>query len=142
MQSFVTVCGERNLIWVKLTPTTTIAQTDSIVIEIPTKSTIGTNLYANDLGTGIADGGDLTTDILGSDFPTNFMNCRLFHGDQTNSKLAKIVCGNFLTSIINTKLLFFAFKIFNPTVSPQASIPFFIYSLNTNTMFKTNFNTV
>lgn len=70
------------------------------------------------------------------------MNCRLFQGDQTNGKSARIVCGKFLSTITSAQTLHFAFKVVNPTVSPQISIPFFIYSQNTNTMFKSNFNTV
>lgn len=70
------------------------------------------------------------------------MNCRLFLGDQTNYKPAKIICGGFTSTITSAQLLYFGFRVVNPTVSPQASIPFFIYSLNTNTMFKSNFNTV
>lgn len=131
-----------NILWVKLTPTTPITQTDQIVIEIPTRGSSGTTLFGNDLGTGVADGGALTTDIVGGTFTTSFMNCRLFLGDQTNYKSARVICSNFTESIENTELLWFAFKVVNPTVNPQASIPFFIYSLNTNTMYKSNFNTV
>ncbi len=100
------------------------------------------NLFANDLGTVTADGGDIITDIIGGSFTTSFMKCRLFYGDQTYHKPAKIVCGGFTSTITNAQLLYFAFKVINPTVSSQISIPFFIYSLNTNTMFKSNFNVV
>lgn len=142
VRSFVTLCGHRNLIWVKLTPTTTIGQNDQIVIEVPTKGSSGTTYYANDLGTGISDGGDMKTDVIGGTFSNSFMNCRLFLGDQTNGKPARIVCGGFTSQITSSDLLYFAFVITNPTVNPQASIPFFIYSVNTNTMAKSNFNTV
>lgn len=131
-----------NILWVKLAPTTTISATDQIVIEIPTRASSGTTLFSNDLGTGLADGAKLTTDIVGGTFSVNFMNCRLFWGDQTYYKSTKIICSNFTESIENTELLYFAFKVVNPTVNPQASIPFFVYSLNTNTMYKSNFNTV
>lgn len=142
VRSFVTVCGAPNLIWVKLTPTTTIGQYDQIVVEIPTRGSDGTTYYANDLGTGIADGGDIKTDVISGAFSNTFMNCRLFLGDQSNYKSAKIICGGFTSTITSSQLLHFAFKIVNPSVSPQASIPFFIYSINTNTMYKSNFNTV
>lgn len=138
--SFVTLCAEMNLIWVKLTPTTTIGQYDQIVIEIPTKSAAGVALFANDLGTGTPDGGNIITDVIGGTFTTSFMSCRLFWGDQANSKPAKIVCGGFTGTITSAQLLYFAFKVVNPTVNPQISIPFFIYSMNTNTMYKSNFN--
>jgi hypothetical protein len=93
--SFVTIVNNENLIWVKLTPTTTITTTDQIVIEVPTKSSAGTSLFADDLGLGINDGGDMTIDIIGGDFTNTFMKCRLFHGDQSNSKVARIICANF-----------------------------------------------
>ena len=54
--SFVTMVSNPNLIWVKLTPTTTIQTHHQIVIEIPTKSSAGMNLFADDLGTGLNDG--------------------------------------------------------------------------------------
>jgi len=56
------------------------------------------------------------------------MKCRLFYGDQTNSKNAKIVCGSFTQTITSSKLLFFAMKVKNPSISVQVSIPLFIYS--------------
>ena len=134
--------NEPNLTWIKLTPTTTIQTHHQIVIEVPTKGTDGRTLFANDLGTGVSDGGDLTTDVIDGDFTNTFMKCRLFHGDQGNSKAARIVCGDFSQSIENNELLWFAFKVTNPSVSPQISIPFFIYSMDLDTMFKSNFNTV
>ena len=82
-----------------MTPTTTITVNDQIVIEIPTKSSTGTAAFANDLGTGTADGDQITYDIIKGDFTTGFMICRLFHGDQTNGKNAKIICGGFGESI-------------------------------------------
>ena len=90
----------------------------------------------------MSDGGDLTTDVIDGDFTNSFMKCRLFHGDQTNSKAARIICGDFSQSIENNELLWFAFKVTNPSASPQVSIPFFIYSMDLDTMFKSNFNTV
>lgn len=115
---------------------------DQIVIEIPTKSSAGLNLFANDLGSGLSDGSNFVTDIVSGAFSTTFMNCRIFLGDQSNYKPVRIVCGAFASTITNSQLLHFAFKVTNPTVSPQVSIPFFIYSMNTNTMYKSNFNTV
>lgn len=133
------------MVWVKFAPTTTIAITDSLIIEIPTKSTAGMTLFADDLGLSIADGASLPIDVIsltGLTDATKFMTCKLFHGDQGNGKSVRIVCGGFTTTITSAKVLHFGFKVMNPTVTPQASIPFFIYSLDTNLMKKTNFNMV
>lgn len=129
VRSFVTLCNTMNLLWIKLTPTTTIGMNDQIVVEIPTKGSNGWTLFANDLGTGLADGADIPFDVITGDFSNSFMNCRLFKGDQTNGKSVRVVCGGFTSSITSSQLLHFAFKVVNPTVSPQMSIPFFIYSL-------------
>lgn len=83
------------MLWIKLTPTTEIAINDQLVIEIPTKSSSGTSVFTDDLGTGINDGDQILYDILEGDFITGFMICRLFHGDQTYGKPVKIVCGDF-----------------------------------------------
>ena len=93
--SFVTIINNPNLIWIKLSPTTVIDTNDQIVIEIPTRSSKGTNLFANDLGTGLDDGEDITTDIIDGAFTDTFMKCRLFHGSQTYYKPAKVICGDF-----------------------------------------------
>lgn len=67
--------------------------------------------------------------MIDGNFDNTFMKCRLFYGDQANYKNAKIVCGSFTQSISNSQLLFFAFKIVNPSgISTQISIPLFIYS--------------
>ena len=91
---------------------------------------------------GLADGEDITTDIIDGDFTDSFMKCRLFHGSQTYHKAAKIICGDFSESWESGELLHFAFKVTNPSVSPQISIPFFIYSMDLDNMYKSNFNTV
>ncbi len=57
------------------------------------------------------------------------MICRIFYGDQSNYKPAKIICGNFAQTISTIQQLHFAIKIINPSVTPQASIPLFIYSV-------------
>ena len=94
------------------------------------------------MGTGTADGQDIITDVIGGDFSTTDMKCRLFHGDQTNYKPARVICSSFTTAITSSHLLWFAFKVYNPSVSPQASIPFFVYTSDLDTMYKTNFATV
>ena len=140
--SFITISNNENLLWVKITPTTTITTTQQIVIEIPTRSSKGDGLFADDLGSGVDDGGDIITDIIDGDFSGEFMDCRLFHGDYNNYKPARVICGGFNEDIDNTELLFFAFKVVNPSISPQISIPFFVYSMNLDTMYKSNFGTV
>lgn len=84
--------------------------------------------YAN--GTSYADGDSIPFDMLNA-FSQSFMVCRLFHGDQTNGKPAKIVCGSFQTDITSSQTLFFAITVVNPGTAfygVQVSIPFFIYS--------------
>jgi hypothetical protein len=128
VQAWVTIPGDPNLVWIQLTPTTTIQTFQQIVIEFPTKSSAGATLFSNDLGTGLIDGSLIPVDVIDGDFDNTFMKCRLFYGDQTNSKNAKVVCGSFTQAITSSKLLFFAFKIVNPSISVQVSIPLFIYS--------------
>ena len=90
---FCSIPGGRNLIWIKITPTTTITMTHQIIIEVPTKSSKGATLFANDLGLGLADGAIMPIDIMEAPFANGFLKCRLFHGDRTHYKPAKIVCG-------------------------------------------------
>lgn len=72
------------------------------------------------------------------------MKCRLFYGDQANSKPGKIVCGQFSTTITSGQVLFFAFTIGNPSsfTGNQVSIPFFVYSMEQGTTYRTNFDVI
>lgn len=144
-QQFNSIPGKKNLIWFKITPTTTIQTTQQIVIEVPTKSTAGSNLFADDLGTGIADGATLPVDILASPFSSGFMSCRLFKGDQANYKPARIVCGKLQGTISSSQVLWFAIVVYNPSIPngwTKVSIPFFIYSVEQGTTYKTNFDVI
>jgi hypothetical protein len=125
----VTCPSNRNLIWFQVSPTTTILTTQQLIIEVPTASSSGMNLFANDLGTGLADGANIPIDILGGSFSQGFMTCRLFQGDQARSRPGKIVCGSFTGTISSAQTLFFALTLGNPALSgSQIAIPFFIYS--------------
>jgi hypothetical protein len=141
--SMVTIPSQRNLLWIKLTPTTTIETTEQLTFEFPTKSTAGLLLFDDDLGTGLADGAFINADVIGGDFSNSFMKCKIFHGDQTFAKSAKIVCGEFSESIESNELLFFAIKIINPALSGGrvlVSIPLFVHSMEQGKTYKKNFN--
>jgi hypothetical protein len=97
--SFSTIPSGENMIWVKLTPNTQILQTEQIILEFPTKSTAGLELFDKDLGTGLGDGADIKMDVIGGTFSNTFMKCRLFWGDPNFAKSTKIVCGRFAESI-------------------------------------------
>jgi hypothetical protein len=145
-QQFNSIPSHRNLLWFKVTPTTTIQTTQQIIIEIPTRSASGTLLFGNDLGTGIADGGIIPVDILSpTTFTTGFMQCNLFRGDQTNYKPARVVCGNLQTTITSSQTLWFAIIVFNPPTPSgwhKLSIPFFLYSVEQGTTYRTNFDVI
>ncbi len=133
------------MIWFKITPTTTIQTTQQLIIEVPTKSSAGAYLFSNDLGTGIADGNTIPIDILAAPFSTGFMSCRLFRGDQANYKPARIVCGNLQGTITSSQLLWFAISFTNPAIPSgmtKVSIPFFLYSVEQGTTYKTNFDVI
>lgn len=139
----VTCPSHRNLIWVKVSPTTTIQTTQQLVIEVPTRGADGRTLFANDLGTGLADGADVPHDILTTPFTNGFMICRLLYGDQSRDRPGRIVCGNFQSTISSGQTLFFAFTLGNPALSgSQVSIPFFIYSSEQGKTYKTNFDVI
>lgn len=95
----VNIPSNPNLIWFKMTPNTQILANEQIVIEFPTKSTAGLKLFTKDLSTGLADGSYIKVDVIGGTFTNSFMKCRLFHGDVTYAKSAKIVCGGLTESI-------------------------------------------
>ena len=78
-----------------MTPNTQILSTEQIIIEFPTKSTANLNLFTYDLGTGLIDGSYIKVDVIGGSFSNTFMKCRIFHGDVTYGKSAKIACGSF-----------------------------------------------
>jgi hypothetical protein len=137
--------SRKNLIWLKITPTTTIQTTQQLILEIPTKSSAGAVLFADDLGTGLADGAVFPIDILDTTFNTGFMACRLFHGDNTFYKPARVVCGNLQGTIASTQILWWAIKVVNPALPPgetKLSVPFFLYSVEQGTTYKTNFDVI
>lgn len=126
--SFVTLPGEWNLIWVELNPTTTIAMNHQLVLEIPTKSLEGTLLFANDLGTGIANYGWVPVDMLYG-LSNTFMQCKMFRGDQTNGKSARIICGAFTSAVATGTTVAFGFKVKNPSIAVnQRSIPIIVFT--------------
>ena len=112
----MTVPGGKNLIWIKITPTSTITATHQIVIEVPTVSSKGAHLFANDLGLGLTDGAIMPIDLMASPFASGFMKCRLFHGDRNNYKPAKIVCGSLSGTVTSAQQLWFSIVIMNPSI--------------------------
>lgn len=138
--SFVTLPNEWNLIWVQVEPTTTIALTHQLVVEIPTKAINGQLLFSNDLGTGLADNSWFRTDVIAG-FTNSFMVCRFFNGDQANGKNAKIVCGSFSNTVAAGTSFTFAFKVKNPSISStsQLAIPVIVYTQDTGLLQKTNY---
>jgi hypothetical protein len=142
---FCTVPLGKNLIWIELTPTTTITTTHQIVIEIPTKSSAGATLFANDLGLGLTDASDIPIDILAAPFASGFMRCRLFLGDRANYKPARIVCGSLAGTITSAQKIWFSIVVYNPSLPAgevKLSVPFFIYTVEQGTTYKTNFDVV
>lgn len=144
LTSFCTCPNRKNIIWIKLTPTTAIQTTQQLVIEIPTIAANGNLLFANDLGTGVADGASIPYDSLNSVYSQSFMTCRLFYGDQARNRPGKIICGQFASTVVTNQVLFFAISIGNPGSfsGSQVSIPFFIYSQEQGTTYRTNFDVV
>lgn len=64
-------------------------------------------------------------------------------GDFATGMPVKVVCGKFVTQILNTETLRFALQIKNPiTPSGQLSLPLFIYSYDPYLFAKTNYNTI
>ena len=144
-QQFCSIPGGRNLIWIKITPTVTIQTTQQIVIEIPTKSSAGATLFANDLGLGLTDGATIPIDILQAPFTTGFMSCRLFLGDGSNYRPVRIVCGGLTGTVTSSQVLWFAIVVVNPSPpsgESKVSIPFFLYTVEQGTTYKTNFDVV
>jgi hypothetical protein len=77
------------------------------------------------------------------------MQCNLFWGDVANYKPAKVVCGSLLTTITSSQTLWFAIIVFNPTSASaipgswnKISIPFFLYSVEQGTTYRTNFDVI
>jgi hypothetical protein len=142
--AFCTCPANRNIIWLRITPTTTILTTQQLVIEVPTVSANGNLLFANDLGTGVDDGASIPYDTMNSVFSQTFMTCRLFHGDRANSKPGRIVCGQFTSTITSSQILWFAISLGNPNSfsGNQVSIPFFVYSQEQGTTYRTNFDVI
>ena len=113
-QQFCSIPSGKNLLWLKITPTVTIETTQQIIIEVPTKSSAGATLFADDLGTGNSDGAVFTIDIMAAPFAQEFMSCRLFHGDRAYYKPARIVCGGLTGTVTSGQTLWFAMVVFNP----------------------------
>ena len=73
------------------------------------------------------------------------MSCRLFHGDGTYYQPAKIVCGDLQGTITSSQVLWWAIKIQNPALPSgftKLSVPFFLYSVEQGTTYKTNFDVI
>ena len=139
----MTIPGGKNLIWIKLTPSTTISTDHQIIIEVPTKATRGTILFADDLGLGLPDGSIIPIDLMESPFSSGFMKCRLFHGDRNYYKPARIVCGGLTGTVTTSQVLWFSIVIYNPSIPSgerKLSIPFFIYTVEQGTTYYTNFD--
>jgi hypothetical protein len=73
----------------------------------------------------------------------DFMKCHIHHGDQASGLPVKVICGDFKADITNTDTLRFALGIINPTiVGTQISIPLMVYSQDSLSFSRTNFNLV
>ena len=72
------------------------------------------------------------------------MTCKLFYGDRANNKPGRIVCGQFTSAITSSQILWFAFSLGNPNsyTGNQVSIPFFVYSQEQGTTYKSNFDVI
>lgn len=146
MTSFVTSPGTFNLLWIDLSPTTTITAQHQIVIEFPTMATDGvTTLFDSDLGMSYLDYTEVPADVF--DSPPydvgGFMKCVFFLGSSAIHKPAKLICGNLnLGTITLGQILKFAIKIKNPVSSTQKSLPLIIYTYDPVTQVKTNFNLI
>ena len=144
------LAGEYNLIWVQLVPTTPILATHQIVIEFPTLSSDqSTPMFEDGLGLNIADGEEIPFDVFDSlPLDNAYMNCRLFHGDQSRAVPVRVVCGNILSGLVSPTFLRFALGFMNPpsltapSIPAQISLPLLVYSYDPFLFQKTNFNLV
>jgi hypothetical protein len=146
--------NQYNVYWFEVQPFTTITIKHQLVIEFPTKSNDGQNLFSNNLGLAEYRSGDeIAMDIfdstnalltaLGQTPGNDFMKCHIHHGHQASGLPVKIVCGNFLKDIAVTDWLRFAIGIINPIIpGGQVSIPLSIYSQDPYIFTRTNFNLV
>ena len=73
------------------------------------------------------------------------MSCKMFTGQMAYYKPVRIVCGDFQSDILNSQVLWFAIKVVNPSIPNswrRVSIPFFIYSVEQGTTYRTNFDVI
>jgi len=59
------------------------------------------------------------------------MDCKVYTGDANNHQPVKIVCSNFNTDIINSRMVKMGFWTRNPTTTSGLAIPVQIYSFDT-----------
>lgn len=102
---------------IQFTPSTTIPASSGggkLIVTLPTRTPDGAPLYANDLGSGVADGGSLpcheTTGTLGT------WVCTISYGDQGIGKAVTITVNGW-TGTLNagTSYRFILAQIYNPT---------------------------
>jgi hypothetical protein len=136
----VTLPGEKNLIMVEVTPSTTIATNQQLVIEIPTQSNDGTNYFNDDLGMGYTDYSNLVFDIYDSTSGISSMTCKVYCGQQINGIPVKIICSNFNTALTSANIVKFGFWVTNPSVTRSLAIPVTIYSFDQYAVTKNNWN--
>jgi hypothetical protein len=136
--STVTLPGEKNLIMVELTPSTTINSNQQVIIEIPTVAIDGTSLFDEDLGMGYIDYSDLVFDIY--DGTITSMTCKVYPGQRIANLPVKIICSSFSGNIGTSSTLKFGFWITNPTVTRSLAVPVQVYSFDQNTVTKSNWN--
>lgn len=120
--------SDNNFIIVAVTPSTTIATNQQLIIEIPIVSLDGQSQFSSDLGMGYKNYDDLVFDIFESDISS--MTCKVYTGESTLGSPVKIICSNFNTAITTSNTLRFGFWVFNPASSISMAIPVQVYAFD------------
>lgn len=139
--SYVVLEKEYNYLDITLVPATAIDSTnDAIVIELPTKSSNGANIFNDDLDLGLKDFDPIPVDAV-TGAPIAAMKCIFQKGYQTNGNPCKVICSEF-TAIAAGTTIRFVIRIRNPDIAAgtDLSIPITIYSQDNGENVKTNFN--
>lgn len=125
--STVSIPGESNLLLFEIVPSATITNNyDRIVVEIPTVSNDGVNLFDEDMGMGYRNYDDLVFDLYDSSITS--MKCKFYIGDRLTGQPIKIVCNQFsLSSITISHVIRFGFWTKNPTTTQSLAIPVQVY---------------
>ena len=122
--------NQLSAIAIQFTPSTTIpVSTGSLVVTLPTKTPDGVTLYADDLGSGIANGGTFPCSE-----PTSTWVCTIAYGDQGTGKAVTITATGWTSALAaGTSYRFILSQVYNTAAADNKHVYVKLQSYSSST---------